>query len=504
MMISDNIDFENIDLTGNIEKNLKYLKSISKHVNSYLVDLEDQTDKVIKSYKVIGTKEKILSLEDDIENTSTENINSNIENLKLKVIASGSIVGSGEAINRHYSNELNKLKNVKQSSEKSNIADLLNLDNATQTESSKLSILLYTYQEEVVDGLNVEASFKETEQLISSQINLSSTSMSPTLLENIDIWNDDLEYYRESFLLDDKGSFDSKYALDELFSRKQEEYSDGSLLSETLPSNYSSEMSVILNDIDNNPSTNSGLLNIVSKLPSNYSSMNPMMLTNQFPDVMSQLSSKLYELQKLGNLSNTVSGALNNLPTNMNDVMGIITGNMSDSVQSNLYSVIYSLNNLTDVDLGALYRIADISSTLKKLPDLDSLLSNIQSGNLSMLGNYSSHLAGLTNQLQMVSNVSLPGNLNSVINNLPSNFNSIMSGVGGIPSISNISNITSSLTGNISNITSSVTGIVNNVTNMAGNALSSLGNLASLGSFGNSIGNGSMGSPGPTVPPILF
>lgn len=504
MIISDNIDFESVDLTETIESNLTYLKGMSKHVNSYLVDMEDQADKVIKSYKVVGTEEKISSIEEDIENLAIENINLNIENLKLKVIASGSIIGSGEAINRYYSNELSKLKNIDQSPEKINIADLLNLDNTTQTESSKMSILMYTYEEEIIEGLSIEAAFKETEQLIASQINLSSSSISPTLFENIDLWNEDLEYYRDLFLLDDKGNFDYKYALDKIFEKKQEEYSDGSLLTETLPSNYSSEMSVILEDIEYNSSTDPELLDIVSQLPPGYSSMNPMALTSQFPDVMSQLTSKLSELQNIGNLSNKITGALNNLPTNMNDVMGIINGNMSGDIQGKLYSVVSSLNNLTDTDLSKLYNVADIAGTLKQLPDLNSLMSSVQSGNLAMLGNYSSQLSSLTNQLQNVSNLSLPGNLNSVINSLPTNFSSIMSGVGGIPSISNISNITSSLTGNISNITSSVTGMVNNVSNLAGSALSSLGNLASLGSFGKSMFGGGTGSPGPVVPPELY
>lgn len=504
VIISDNINFNTIDLTADIEDNLSYLKSMNKHASSYIIDLEDQCASIIESYRNIGTQEKIDTLEDDITYSSNENINQNIENIKLKVLASASVVGASDAINRYYSNQLNSLRYIKTTSDKTSAAELLSLENNTQYLASKLAISLDAYENDIINGMNISAAFKETEKLISSQMNLNSMSMSSEMLENIDYWNEELEFYRESFLLNDLGNFDSKYALDKIYDEQIEKYSDGNMLNDIVPSNYSSTMSSIFNEIDTGSNIDSSLKSIVSQLPPNYASMNPLALTTEYSAVMNDLMSQMYKLQSMGQLSTNLINQISNLPNNMSDVLSVVSGNLPLSVQSNLYSLVRELNILSPSELNSLINISNISSSLNSLPNLDSLMNMISSGNLASLGNYTRQLSNITSQLSSLTNMQLPGNLNSILNGMPTNFSGILNGMGGIPGLSTIKNLTSNITGSITNITSSVTGIINNVSNLASNALSSLGSLASLGSFGSIFGGGDTGSPGPVVPPLLY
>lgn len=486
VMLSDNINFDSIDLTSEIEENLAYLKAMNKNASPYIIDLEDQCAAIIESYRSVGTEEKIESLEDDVEYSAEENINQNIEGIKLKVLSSSSVVGASDAINRYYSNQLNSLRYIKSSSDKTQASDLLALENKTQSLASKLAISLDTYETVVIKGMNISSAFKETEKLIISQMNLNSNSMSSDMLENIDNWNEELEFYREGFLLNDLGNFDSKYALDKIYDEQMEKYTDGSMLNDVVPDNYADTLSSILDDLDYAGSSESGglldgfnvdsLLDIFNQLPVDFKSFNPLALTTEYSGVINDLMGQMYKLNDLGQLPSTLMNKLSDLPTNMTDILGVVSGNLPSAVQDNLYSLVKELNVLNPSELSSLINMSNISDSLKSLPDLNNLMDMIGSGNLASLGNYAGQLSNITSQLGnlSLSNIPLPGNLNSILDNIPTNFSGIMNGIGGVPGISTITNLTSNITGSISNLTSSVTGIMNNVSSLASNALSSL------------------------------
>lgn len=504
--LSDTITFDNIDLTSTIEKNLAYLKSMTKHANSYIVDLEDKCAGIIESYRNVGTDEKINSLEDDFNN-GNENINSNIEDMKLKVLSSSSVVGASDTINTYYSNQLNSLRYLKNESDKTNTIDLLSLDNSTQNKASKFAMALNSYENDIINGLNISSSFKEVEKLIASQMNLNSLSMSSEMLDNIDMWNDELEHYKEFFMLTDNGSFDTKHVMDTLNNIKIEDYANGEMLNNIVPANYSSVMTDMLSSLENslkNGATDisNSVTNILNQLPENFSEMNPLKLTTEYSAVVNDLMSELKSLESIGNLPTDIMNSLGELPNNITDMVDTIAGNLSLNVQDGLHSLVKELNVLDTNQLNSLVNMTNISDSLKALPSLDNLTSMIEMGDLSSLGNFSGELSNIANQLTNVAN--LPGNLGNVINSLPDNFSNILNGIGGVPGISTITDLTSNITGQISNIAGNVTGMVNNISSLASNALSSLGSLASLGSFGSLFGSGNTGSPGPVVPQLLY
>lgn len=108
--------------------------------------------------------------------------------------------------------------------------------------------------------------------------------------------------------------------------------------------------------------------------------------------------------------------------------------------------------NLGKDELNNILNNTSINDALNKIGDLDSVKNALLSGNIEQLGNIGEELSSICSDLMNYSG-NLPGELANVINGLPDNFSNIVSGLGGIPDMISIDNLTNIASDAFDNVT---------------------------------------------------